>query len=95
MLPDPSLNPAWYGEIWTRYPLSQSLSPTYYGYYLKAISDFRVILGELCHASFGKRPKLAAQQAIVFICQLKDWFDSLPRVLKPMNIVLPAHFLMQ
>jgi hypothetical protein len=64
-------------------------------YYLKAISDLRVILGELCHASFSKRPELAAQQATVFTCQLKDWFDSLPKVIKPMYIVLPAHLLMQ
>ncbi|KAF2624882.1 hypothetical protein BU25DRAFT_347202 [Macroventuria anomochaeta] len=93
-LPDPSVEATWYGEIWTRYPLSPTLSQAHFGHYFTAISHFRVILGELCHASFGKNSKLPAQQAMIFVRRLLEWFQTLPTVLKPMHIVLPAHFLM-
>jgi hypothetical protein len=95
MLPDPSANPAWYGEIWTRYPLSPTLSQAHFGHYFKAISDFRVILSEISHASFGKESKLPAQQAISFARRLITWFETLPTALNPKYTVLPAHFLMQ
>jgi hypothetical protein len=95
MLPDPSAHAAWYGEIWTRYPLNQTLSPTYYGHVFKATSDFRVILGELCHAFFNTESKLSAQQTVEFVRRLTGWYKGLPAVLTPKYIVLPAHFLMQ
>lgn len=94
-LPDPLLNPAWYSEIWTRYPLSQTPSPTYYGNVFRATCDFRVILSNLCHASFGKGPKLTSQQAMVFTKELIGWYKTLPIVLMPKYIVLPAHLLLQ
>ncbi|EMD69258.1 hypothetical protein COCSADRAFT_130800 [Bipolaris sorokiniana ND90Pr] len=93
-LPDPATNSAWYGEIWTRYPLSQALSPTYYGHYFKAIANFRVILCELSYVSFGKDSTLSAQQAMIFVSRFMSWFKDLPTVLETKNIVLPAHFLM-
>jgi hypothetical protein len=95
VLPDPSADAAWYGEIWTRYPLSPTLSQTNFGHYFTAISRFRVILSELCHASFGKNSKLPAQQAITSVRRLLEWFQKLPTALKPKYVVLPAHFLMQ
>ncbi|EUC50478.1 hypothetical protein COCMIDRAFT_32300 [Bipolaris oryzae ATCC 44560] len=93
-LPDPATNSAWYGEIWTRYPLSQTLSPTHHAHYFKAITDFRVIVCELSHASFGNDSPLSAQQAMIFVRRFLSWFKALPTVLEPKNIVLPAHFLM-
>ncbi|CAI6315083.1 unnamed protein product [Periconia digitata] len=93
-LPDPSVNAAWYGEIWLRYPLSETLSPTNYGHVFKALSEFRVILGELCHASFGTDSNITAEQAMVFVSRLLAWYKKLPIPLMPKHIVLPAHLLM-
>ncbi|EOA89630.1 uncharacterized protein SETTUDRAFT_103856 [Exserohilum turcica Et28A] len=92
-LPDPSTNAVWYSEIWTRYPLSPTLSPTYYGHIFKATSEFRVILSELCHASFSTASKLPTDKAMLFVSRLLTWYKNLPTVLLPKYIVLPAHFL--
>ncbi|PVH92879.1 hypothetical protein DM02DRAFT_662521 [Periconia macrospinosa] len=93
-LPDPSVNAAWYGEIWLRYPLSETLSPTNYGHVFKALSDFRIILGELCYASFGTDSKIPEEQAMAFVSRLLAWYKKLPIPLMPKNIVLPVHLLM-
>ncbi|KAF2647340.1 hypothetical protein K491DRAFT_772515 [Lophiostoma macrostomum CBS 122681] len=75
VLPEPSTNMVWYSEIWTRYPMSQTLSPTYFAQYFKATSDCRVILARLCYASFGEGMKLPSHQAIVFAKQLIGCLD--------------------
>lgn len=95
MLPDPSADATWYGEIWTRYPLNPTLSQTNFRHYFAALSHFQVILAELCDASFGKSSTLPAQQAEKFVRRLLVWFQNLPTPLEPRHIVLPAHFLMQ
>lgn len=94
-LPDPSANAAWYSEIWTKYPLSPTLSPASYGHVFKATSDFRVILGELCHVSFSSDSKLPTEQAMLFVSRLLEWYKNLPTALTPKYMVLPAHFLTQ
>jgi len=86
---------AWYGEIWIRHPHSETPSLTYYGYVFKALSDFRVILGEICYASFGTDSKIQAEQAMAFMNRLTAWYTNLPIPLMPRNIVLPVHLLMQ
>ncbi|KAL6711313.1 hypothetical protein ACN47E_005844 [Coniothyrium glycines] len=93
-LPDPHEKPAWYGEIWTRYPLSPSLSASSYGHLFKSTTEFRVILNELCFACFGERESLLpARQAMVFVSRMLEWYKNLPKALTPKYIVLPAHFL--
>lgn len=93
-LPDPSVDAAWYGEVWIRYPHSETLSSTYYGYVFKALSDLRVIFGEICCVSFGTDLKIPAEQAMAFVNRLTAWYKDLPTPLMPRNIVLPVHLLM-
>ena len=94
-LPDPFSNPNWYGEIWTRYPLSPTLTQMHLAHYLKAKFNYAMILGDLVQASFKHGSTISAQQAMVFAKRLIEWFENLPMELSPRNIFLPAHFLLQ
>ncbi|PVH93022.1 hypothetical protein DM02DRAFT_697757 [Periconia macrospinosa] len=82
-LPDPSVNSAY-----------ETLSPTYYGHAFRAMTNFRVILGEICSASFSTGSKITAKQAMALVNRLTAWYKNLPIPLRPGKIVLPIHLLM-
>ena len=91
-LPDPSEQPQWYGELWVRYPLSQSLLPTYHGLLFKAKADFWSIINELSLLTFtshGSTSKLTVGEIFQFYGRLKGWLHNLPEPLTPKKIVLP------
>lgn len=91
-LPDPVECPQWYGELWVKYPLSQSRLPTYHGLIFKAIADFWTIMNEVSTLTFsrhGPPTKLSVEQIFQFYCRLKAWQSSLPEPLTPKKIVLP------
>lgn len=94
-LPDPVAQTAWYGELWIRYPTDQHMTPSYHGPFFKALSEFRVILNEICSVGFITNPKTTPSQAKSFRKRLSKWYNQLPPVLTPKYIVLPAHFLLQ
>ncbi|KAK3301063.1 uncharacterized protein B0H64DRAFT_382525 [Chaetomium fimeti] len=91
-LPDPSERPQWYGELWVRYPLSQSRLPTYHGYLFKALSEFWTIMNEVSTLTFsrqGPSTKLSVDQIFRFYYRLRAWQHNLPEPLTPKKIVLP------
>lgn len=94
-LPDPTTEATWYGEVWMRYPTDQYVTPSFHGQYFKAISQFRVILHDLCNMAFDLGSRLLISQAKALGKRLVDWYDQLPSVLSSKHIVLPAHFLLQ
>ncbi|KAH6650068.1 hypothetical protein F5144DRAFT_555191 [Chaetomium tenue] len=92
LLPDPLKCPEWYGELWVRYPLSQSRLPTFHGLLFKAISDFWTIISEVSTLIFSRRgppTKLSVDQIFQFYYRLRAWQNNLPEPLTPKKIVLP------
>lgn len=92
LLPDPLKCPEWYGELWVRYPLSQSRLPTFHGLLFKAIADFWTIIIEVATLTFSRRgppTKLSVDQIFHFYYRLRAWQNNLPEPLTPKKIVLP------
>ncbi|KAH6884387.1 hypothetical protein B0T10DRAFT_493135 [Thelonectria olida] len=90
-LPDPSQDAQWYGEIWVKYPLNRSLSPSYFGHIFGARSQFRVIMNEVCEAAYSKDSEITLDKANRFRKRLEWWYNGLPGPLQPRTIVLPGH----
>ncbi|KAK8023274.1 Nitrogen assimilation transcription factor nit-4 [Apiospora marii] len=91
-LPDPAKDAQWYGEIWVKYPSSQVLTPTYFGYGFKAKCDFRLLMNEFCHAAYstGSGGSVGLDEANKLRKRLVAWYDGLSRPLLPENIVFPS-----
>ncbi|KAF4470200.1 Zn(2)-C6 fungal-type DNA-binding domain [Fusarium albosuccineum] len=93
--PDPAVDPAWYGEIWVRYPLNSFVSPTHLGSNTKALMDLRLLMHDMAHAYFGRSvsqergPALA--QVLGFRSRLDAWFSAFPAPLRYRQIMLPSH----
>jgi hypothetical protein len=94
-LPDPLQNGSWYGEVWYRYPLSTSVLPMNFGHVFKVTSDFRVILNDITRVRVQTKGKYTAAQVANFGSRLRAWYTSMPTMLSPRHIVLPAHFMLQ
>ncbi|KAL7913972.1 hypothetical protein GGI35DRAFT_231253 [Trichoderma velutinum] len=90
-LPDPSQDRNWYGEIWLKYPLTDTLSPSCFGDIFRAKSHFRIIMNEFCCAAYSEGSQVTEEKAYELLLKLKHWYDSLPGPLQPKTIVLPAH----
>ncbi|KAK4101616.1 hypothetical protein N658DRAFT_558748 [Parathielavia hyrcaniae] len=93
-LPDPLSEPQWYGELWLKYPLSQTRLPTYHGLLFKAKADFWTILNEVSSLTFshhGSPSTLPVNKTLLFYNKLTAWLHNLPEPLTPKKIVLPQH----
>ncbi|KAL7793630.1 hypothetical protein V8C37DRAFT_378517 [Trichoderma ceciliae] len=90
-LPDPSEDAQWYGEVWLKYPLTRSLSPSYFGQVFKTRSQFRVIMNEFCQAAYSEGSTIMLDRANELRLKLTSWYDGLPGPLLPKTIVLPGH----
>lgn len=89
-LPDPLEDPEWFGEIWVKYPSSQSLSPSSFGHVFHAKSQFRIIMNEFCEAAYSKDSTITLEQAYQLRSRLITWYLGLPASLCAKTIVLPA-----
>ncbi|KAK3496731.1 uncharacterized protein B0T23DRAFT_63586 [Neurospora hispaniola] len=91
-LPDPIENPQWYGEIWVKYPASQSRFPTHLGFLFKAKAELWTIMNDFSLLSFrdhGLPLNLPIPQVLGFYNRLVDWLHKLPEPLSPRKIVTP------
>ncbi|KAA8632821.1 hypothetical protein SMACR_02850 [Sordaria macrospora] len=91
-LPDPIENPQWYGEIWVKYPGSQSRFPTHLGFMFKAKAQLWTIMNDLSLLSFrdgGLPLKMSSSQVLEFYNRLVNWLHQLPEPLSPRKIVTP------
>ncbi|KAK2596784.1 hypothetical protein QQS21_006112 [Conoideocrella luteorostrata] len=89
-LPDPSEDAQWYGEIWVKYPLKHSRTPSYFGQIFKTRSQFRVIMNEFCQAAYADVAKMSLARANTLRSRLITWFDGLPGQLQPKTTIRPA-----
>ncbi|KAI1842379.1 hypothetical protein JX266_011420 [Neoarthrinium moseri] len=90
-LPDPSEDEQWYGETWVRYPLNQTLSPSYFGQVFRAKCQFRIIMNEFCHLAYSKGSNVTLSKANKLLSRLRGWYNDLPHPLRAKTIVLPNH----
>ncbi|PTB68119.1 N-terminal fungal transcription regulatory domain-containing protein [Trichoderma citrinoviride] len=71
-LPDPSKEPNWYGEIWLKYPLSTTLSPSYFGYIFRSKCQFRVIMHDFALAAYTEGSQVTVEKAYELRQRLKS-----------------------
>ncbi|KAL6798401.1 hypothetical protein J3E68DRAFT_399708 [Trichoderma sp. SZMC 28012] len=90
-LPDPSQDGNWYGEIWLKYPLTDTLSPSYFGTVFRAKSHFRIIMNEFCSILYSEGSQVTVEKAYELLKRLKHWYHGLSGPLLPKTIVLPTH----
>ena len=96
-LPDPKVDPQWYGEIWIQYPRSQTPIPLHLGQKIQAEAILHVIMNEIGSLLF-RRPLLrppTPDEIIALKVKLDDWKDNLPETLQPKRLVFPQHFALQ
>ncbi|KAF4947294.1 hypothetical protein FSARC_14011 [Fusarium sarcochroum] len=94
-LPDPDLNPDWYGESWLKYPSTSVLVPMEYRYTFKARVEFSLILNAaMLQASTNESDnqivRSGARRIIETVEKLEAWYRTLPGRLLPSNIVFPS-----
>lgn len=94
-LPVPSQDRNWYGEIWLKYPLTDTLSPSYFGDIFHAKSQFRIIMNEFCCTAYSEGSQVTIDKAYDLRLKLKRWYNGLPGSLQPKTIVLPSHLQLQ
>ncbi|KAI1378381.1 hypothetical protein F4677DRAFT_466122 [Hypoxylon crocopeplum] len=92
-LPDPMLDPEWYGEIWIRYPLSQTIFPTHLGCTIKSNFELRSLMNDMALEIFDEKepPRASAEKILECKSKLDMWFTNLPDPLTPTKVVLPDH----
>ncbi|GAB0134298.1 hypothetical protein EsDP_00002676 [Epichloe bromicola] len=95
-LPDPSHDPAWFGEVWLRYPGDRMVYPTHFALQFKATVELRLIMHEICIQCFGDTmPSVVSQDKMSTIyAQLCDWYQKLPLPLQAENIALPSQIML-
>ncbi|KAK2926338.1 hypothetical protein FoTM2_013203 [Fusarium oxysporum f. sp. vasinfectum] len=94
-LPDPDLNPDWYGESWLKYPSTSVLVPMQYRYTFKARVEFSLVLNAaMLQASTNESDDQAvrsgAGRIIETVEKLEAWYRTLPGPLLPSHIVFPS-----
>ncbi|SCO87699.1 uncharacterized protein FRV6_11826 [Fusarium oxysporum] len=90
-LPDPSINPSVYDEIFVKYPQSDALDPVSFPWTFFWTAKFRIILNNLGRDLFYHRKVLSIKQATRYYHRLMQWFQGLPVCLQPSNLTLPHH----
>jgi hypothetical protein len=97
-LPNVDKNPRWYSEVWLRYPSDELLYPLGFGHNVKALSELRIIIRDICAVSFvgGEEPqKMGWSEVLRFHRELEDWFEALPAVLAHRALLYPSHIKLQ
>ncbi|KAI1393371.1 uncharacterized protein F4822DRAFT_9754 [Hypoxylon trugodes] len=92
-LPDPVQDPHFYGEIWIRYPMSQTLYPVNLGCLIKANFEIRKLMNDMGSEMFeeDRPPRVTPEKILECKSRLDNWFVNLPEPLMPTKIVLPDH----
>lgn len=96
-LPDPDEDPAWYGEFFLQYPLSDTAVPMHHGHVFKAIAELRVIVNDVARAAYSESGPVTilGAQYLELRERFMRWYESLPVVLGPSKIVWPVQCKMQ
>jgi hypothetical protein len=97
-VPNPDLDPDWYGEVWVRYCQNSVRTPTFFGHNFKETVRLRLIQADISKALFGKSDdtdSLLYEQALIFKARLGAWYHALPEPLSASKIVYPGHISLQ
>lgn len=94
-LPDPVQDPDWYGEVWVRYPLSQTLSRILIGPVIRERCRLRMIMSSAAQVYYEEKAQVTQEMAGSYAHLLDAWYSQLPECLKPNWIVQPSHFQLQ
>ncbi|KAL6808365.1 nitrate assimilation regulatory protein nirA [Trichoderma camerunense] len=91
----PEEDPEWYGEIWVKYPLSQTPIQMNFPHFFKAKCELGLIVTQIAVDLFeaGERGSTRDPRESVagHLEALESWSSSLPMSLKPSEIVFPFH----
>ena len=96
--PDVASELDWYGEIRLRYYLDQEVYSMGFGHSMKALSELRAIMNDICVVSFGQSAgprKITWEHALHFRARLQAWYDALPDSLSSSKLLFPAHLKLQ
>lgn len=85
----PRDDPAEYGDIVVQYPNEASTVTIALGLMSKVRKDLHILINELSRDS--RKTNLSQSEALGYLDKLRLWFDALPAVLTPENVVLPIH----
>jgi hypothetical protein len=94
-LPNPGLEPEFYGELMLKYPLGQVLQPVHIGWSLHAGVSHGILIYRFSTKRFSSKGRPNIEDIQDFAYGLRSWYQTLPEVLLPQNIVLPLHFKVQ
>lgn len=97
-LPDPTQSRDWYGEIFVTYPAEGRVFATCFGHNFKAIAELRVVMSGIALQAFQPSSninKLSLQMAQEYQSKLSGWYNKLPELLSPTNIVWPSRLKIQ
>ncbi|KAH0531151.1 hypothetical protein TsFJ059_000019 [Trichoderma semiorbis] len=94
-LPDPEEDPEWYGEIWVKYPLSQTPIQMNFPHFFKAKCELGLIVTQIAVDLFEAKERGStrdpSESVTGYLEALESWSLSLPMSLKPSQIVFPFH----
>ncbi|KAF2186137.1 hypothetical protein K469DRAFT_726495 [Zopfia rhizophila CBS 207.26] len=95
-LPDRGTAPAFFGEIWIKYPHAQTLFPLHLGHTFLALAELRKLMNDIGREALSNQrthAEISLDRASTFHAQLRAWYQGLPEALGPERIVLPPHLL--
>lgn len=97
-VPNPDLDPDWYGEVWVRYCQNPVRTPTFFGHSFKETVRLRLIQADISKALFGNSGDISGllyEHALIFKARLGSWYHALPEPLSASKIVYPGHIALQ
>lgn len=96
-LPDPQLEPRWYGEISMQYPHDQTVIPLEFGSQIYSEAALCKIINDIGLLAF-ERPSsqpITFDEFAVLKNKLDHWRVTLPETLRPELVVFPSHLMLQ
>lgn len=96
-LPDSTLEPQWYGEIWMQYPSDQAPISLYLGHKLETEAGLHTIMNDIGLSIFGDSSpqSLTLERIAALKRKLNGWKGTLPEPLQPNKLVFPFHLNLQ
>lgn len=97
-LPDPYLEPSWYGDFILKYPANNTFTSLYFPHFFNADAKFKILVNAIATSLFN--PENVERTLPVNVkshlrAQLESWLAGLSVPLHPSNIVFPAQLRLQ
>lgn len=92
-LPDPLLNPGFYGDVYVQYPSSEQLIPLHMDHKMYLEAELYVLLSTM--ASFTVMERRSLGSVFGLKKRLDAWFAKVTKLFHPKILVFPIHFHLQ